>query len=69
MEVKWADGFTIEVKNEGGAFVLSANKEGLLSLAKQFGMLAEAEPGSHIHYDEHNCLEAGSADMIVEKKR
>ena len=29
--------------------------------------LAEAVPGSHIHYDQYNSLEDGSAEMIIEK--
>ena len=65
MEVKWEDGFTIEVKEEKGTVVISANKEGLKSLAGQFIELAEGRPGDHIHYDEYNSLEEGSAQMIV----
>ena len=49
--------------------VISANKEGLLSLAAQLTALAEALPGSHIHYDVFNSLEEGSAEMIIEKSR
>ena len=45
--------------------IISANKEGLLSLAKQLTTLAEAVPGNHIHYDEYNSLEEGSAEMII----
>ena len=42
-------------------------REGLLSLAGQLAALADAAPGSHIHYDEDNSLEDGSSEMIVEK--
>ena len=45
--------------------VLSANREGLLSLAGHFTALAEASPGSHIHFDEHNSLEENSVELIV----
>ena len=31
--------------------------------------LAEAAPGSHIHYDAYNSLESGSAELIVERIR
>ena len=47
--------------------VISANREGLLSLAGQLKALAEGMPGEHIHYDESNALETGSSEMIIEK--
>ena len=67
MEMKWTDGFEIRVRIDHGAAVISANSAGLRSLADQFSALAETAPGSHIHYDEYNSLEAGSAGMIVER--
>ena len=33
MELNWVDGFEINVRIENGAAVISANREGLLSLA------------------------------------
>ena len=65
MEIEWVDGFEIRVKVDHDTVVISANKEGMLSLAKQLTALAEAVPGQHIHYDEYNSLEDGSAEMIV----
>jgi hypothetical protein len=67
MELEWEDGFELRVRTEDRAVLLSANREGLLSLAKQLRTLAEATPGSHIHYDEYNALEDGSAELILEK--
>ena len=67
MDIAWKDGFEISVRVEGGAAVLSANREGLLSLAAQLAALADEAPGSHIHYDEYNSLEDGSAELIVER--
>ena len=67
MMIEWKDGFEISVRMENGAVVISANKEGLLSLALQLAALAEAPPGSHIHYDADNSLEDGSAELIIEK--
>lgn len=40
---------------------------GLLSLASQLTTLANEVNGAHIHYDEHNSLEEGSSEMIIEK--
>ena len=69
MEIEWVDGFEIRVKVDHGAVVISANKEGMLSLAKQFAALAEAAPGQHIHYDEYNSLEDGSTEMIIVREK
>jgi hypothetical protein len=65
MKIEWVDGFKIRVKVDHDAVVIAANKEGMLSLAKQLTALAEAVPGQHIHYDEDNSLEDGSAEMII----
>ena len=65
MDITWVDGFSIKVKVDSGTVIISANKEGLLSLAKQLTTLAEALPGNHIHYDEYNSLEEGSVEMII----
>ena len=67
MNIEWIDGFEIKTAVSGGEIVLSINKEGLLSLARQLTALAEGTPGDHIHYDACNSLEEGSVDMIIEK--
>ena len=68
MNINWIDGFEISVNHDNDEVVISANREGLLSLAGQLATLAEGEPGDHIHYDEHNSLEKGSAELIIERK-
>ena len=67
MKTEWIDGFKIRVSAENGETVISANREGLLSLAKHLITLAEGKDGDHIHYDENNSLEDGSAEMIIER--
>ena len=67
MQFNWVNGFTITVKAGDGTVVLSANRQGLLSLARFFTDLAELPPGSHFHLDAFNALEEGSAEPIVEK--
>ena len=67
MKVEWFDGFEIKAIVENGEIVISANREGLYSLAKQLVVLADGVPGDHIHYDEQNSLEEGSAEMIIER--
>ena len=69
MNVEWMDGFEITVAAEDGRIVISANREGLLSLAKHLTALADGTPGDHVHYDEYNSLEAGSAEIIIERIR
>ena len=67
MELNWVEGFEIRVQAEGNTTLVSANREGLLSLANHLAALAAEAPGSHIHLDESNSLEAGSAELILEK--
>ena len=67
MEIEWMDGAEIRVCLEEGTAVLSANREGLLSLARQLTALAQAGPGAHIHYDAYNALEEGSAELIIQR--
>lgn len=65
----WEDGFEIKTKVTGNEFTISANQAGLISLAKQLLTLAQADipVGYHLHFDEHNRLERGSKNLIIEK--
>lgn len=65
MEIKWEDGFEISVRFTEDGAVVSANPEGLRSLAGILMSLAEAAPGAHVHLDEHNSLEDGSAGLVL----
>lgn len=67
MNIEWEDGFMVHVTVESGTVVISANREGLLSLAQQLTALADEWPGSHIHYDVYNSLEEGSVEMVIQK--
>ena len=67
MDIEWKDGFMVKVSVEENTVVISANREGLLSLASQLTALANESAGSHIHYDEYNSLENNSSEMIIEK--
>lgn len=67
MDIKWQDGFKIKACYHNDEITLSANREGLLSLAEQLIALANESPGSHIHYDEHNSLEDNSVPLIIER--
>ena len=67
MKIAWVDGSRISVKTDNNEVTISANREGLLSLALQLQALAEGTPGDHIHYDAYNSLEEGSSEMIIER--
>ena len=67
MEFHWVDGFEIAVAVEKDAVVISANREGLLSLANHLTALAEGDSRDHFHLDANNSLEDGSAELIVER--
>ena len=67
MKINWVNGSEIRVNRDQKEVVISANREGLLSLAGQLTALAEGVPGDHIHYDENNSLEKGSAELIIER--
>lgn len=70
LQLCWENNFIIEVSVEKKEVLISANNEGLLSLANHLLTLAQKEVpiGSHIHLDEYNSLEEGSIDLIIEKK-
>ena len=48
--MNWVEGFTISTRIDAGAMTISANREGLLSLANCLIELAEGAPGSHRRY-------------------
>ncbi len=68
MTLKWFDGAVIHVVPQGDGILLSANREGLLSLSAQFSALAECGEGFHYHLDPYNGLEEGSVELIIEKR-
>ena len=67
MDIEWINNSEIRVRAEDGTVLVSANREGLLSLSRQLAALAEEQPGSHIHYDRYNSLEDGSEELIIER--
>ena len=69
MKIEWVEGFEISVNTCNKEVTISANREGLLSLAKHLTALADGEPGEHVHYDEFNSLEEGSTEIIIERTR
>lgn len=70
IEYKWENGFDIEAKMNNGVIKITANREGLISLANHLLNLAQDDIplGYHLHFDEYNALEDGSIELIIEKK-
>ncbi len=69
IKLRWIDNYEIFAKYDHGEIIISANKEGLLSLANHLVNLAQSSvpAGTHIHLDEYNSLEDDSTDVIIEK--
>lgn len=67
MITRWEDGFEMSTSVRDGEVTISANREGLVSLANILMDLADEGSGAHIHLDEHNSLEDGSAELIIER--
>ena len=67
MDIRWEDGFEIGTAVRDGEMTISANREGLVSLANILLDLAEGQPGDHVHLDGHNSLEDGSVELIIER--
>ncbi len=65
----WIKGFCIDMKIDDGVVVVTANKEGLISLANHLLNLAQTEipAGTHLHLDDTNSLEDGSPELIIQK--
>ena len=66
----WEDNFKISVENNGEQIIIKANREGLISLAKQLLTLSEENvpEGMHFHLDEFNSLEKGSVELVIERE-
>ena len=69
LQLQWEKDFAISVNALGNEVAIRANKSGLISLARHLLTLAQdsTPKHSHIHLDEYNSLEEGSAELILEK--
>lgn len=69
LQLCWYPGFSIKVSSDDSKVTMSANREGLLSIANHLLNLAQSDVpiGTHIHLDSLNSLEDGSDNIIIEK--
>jgi hypothetical protein len=70
LRMVWEVGYEVSVHAENNEVVISANRAGLISLARLLLTPADdrAPSGSHWHLDSDNSLEEGSCEVIIEKK-
>lgn len=63
---KW---FRSKTEVDNDCIVFRANKEGLISLAQQFLLLAQGivPAGYHLHYDRYGGLEDSPKELIISK--
>lgn len=59
LQLCWKPGFSIKVSSNNNEIIITANQEGLLSLANYLLNLAQVDVpcGTHIHLNEDNSLE------------
>lgn len=65
----WEEDARIEVRNLGREIVIEANAAGLRTLADHLLTLAQdgTPDGAHLHLEENNGLEEGSASLVLER--
>ncbi|MFD2286690.1 hypothetical protein GJU39_22355 [Pedobacter petrophilus] len=66
---EWEYGFEIKPIITNGEILITANRAGLISLARQLLTLAQEDipVNFHLHYDSDNSLEEGSNELIIQK--
>ncbi|MBL9029159.1 MAG: hypothetical protein JNK42_01645 [Caedimonas sp.] len=69
LKFEWDDDPVISTSFQKNEIIISANKDGLVSLARHLLMLAQDKvpKGHHIHLDEFSGLEDKSVPLIIEK--
>ena len=71
IEVFWDENAKLKVQSFDNEALICANKQALLSLAKQLIYLAvnDISEGSHVHYDDFFCKGGflGDNELIIEK--
>ena len=69
LRLHWNDNAEIRCSADGNEVTIHANKEGLITLATHLLTIAQddAPEYSHLHLDDSNGLEDGSAELIISK--
>ena len=67
-DVIWEEEAEIHMDAEHGDVVISANRAGLTTLAKQMLYLRNLPAGCHVHYDSLFLGKDTDRDLIIEKR-
>ena len=69
LRMVWEEGSVISAEIDGGTVLITANREGLVSLARLLLTLADERvpDGNHWHLDGSNAFEDGSCEVIIKK--
>jgi len=69
LQLTWVPGYTLRVTSDGGEVSISANEQGLRSLAQHLLTLAEKHvpAGVHAHLEPGLELDDESTSLVVEK--
>lgn len=65
LKLIWENNYKIKVEIDDESCIIKANKEGLISLAKQLLTLAQVSNSNHYHLDEYGALEDGSNELVI----
>ncbi len=67
--LNWEGNFKIKVSDITGSILIEGNTDGVVPLENHLLNLSQSpvSTGTHLHLDEHNSLEEGSLDLIIEK--
>ncbi len=71
LDIIWEDNSKYAINIEQNNVVISANKQGLISLAKQMLYMAynDLPKGSHVHYDSFfTKMELEIIELVIEKE-
>ena len=69
LRMEWEDDWVISSKIDDETVIITANRPGLVSLARLLLTLADEQvpSGNHWHLDTYCGLEEGSCELIIEK--
>ncbi len=67
MKITLGRDFSVSVSIENNTATISANRDGLLTLANIFAALSEEPAGERVQLDEYNSLEDDSAELVIRR--
>ena len=70
LRLEWTENYRLWVRLTGDEVVIQGNAAGLETLARHLLTLAQdrVTSGSHLHLEDSNGLEQGSASLVLERE-